>query len=79
MGWSMNLKSILQELDKLVVIGKDGEERREEEEREEDQGGKGGEGGEMADHRNFLGSNFGQNLLARANHPSSCHFLACPP
>ena len=75
----MNLKSILQELDKLVVIGKDGEERREEEEREEDQGGKGGKGGEMADHRNFLGSIFGQNLLARANHPSSCHFFACPP
>ena len=71
------MKSILQELDKLVVIGKDGEERREEEEREEDQGGKGGEGGEMADH--LLGSIFGQNLLARANHPSSCHFFACPP
>ena len=53
------MKSILQELDKLVVIGKDGEERREEEEREEDQGGKGGKGGEMADHRNFLGSIFG--------------------
>ena len=78
-SWSINLKSILQELDKLVVIGKDGEERREEEEREEDQGGKGGKGGEMADHRNFLGSIFGQNLRAKANHPSSCHFFACPP
>ena len=77
-SWSI-LKSILQELDKLVVIGKDGEERGEEEEREEDQGGKGGKGGEMADHRNFLGSIFGQNILARANHPSSCHFFACPP